>query len=72
MKLIPIALSLILVGCGQASHDASPTAAGHYQLAVDSGGNAWRLDTNTGEMKRCWQGTPPAKTAPSCYTATQD
>ena len=72
MKLALIALCLILVGCSRASHDESPTAAAHYQLVVDSGGNAWRLDTNTGEMKRCWQGTPPGVKAPTCYTATQE
>jgi hypothetical protein len=72
MKLMLIALSLTLIGCNQASRNASPTAAGHYQLAVDSGGNAWRLDTSTGEMKRCWQGTPQAQKAPSCYIATQE
>jgi hypothetical protein len=71
LKLIFIALCLNFAGCHQAPRDALPTAAGHYQFAVDSGGNAWRLDTTTGEMKRCWQGTPAAK-APTCYTATQE
>ena len=71
IKLALIALCLILVGCNGASHDASPTSAARYQLVVDNGGNSWRLDTNTGEIKRCWQGTPPGK-APTCYIATQE
>ncbi len=72
MKSALFAFCLILAGCHQAPREASYPSAGRYQLVVDSGGNAWRLDTNTGEMKRCWQGTPPAVKAPACYTATQD
>ena len=71
MKTSLIVLCLLIVGCDQLSRDAPPkTALAHYQLVSDDGGNAWRLDTNTGEMKRCWQGTPGV-VAPSCYAAIQ-
>ena len=43
---------------------------GHFQLAVDNDGNAWILDTNTGEMIHCLKGKPGIET-PTCYTAIQ-
>ena len=44
---------------------------GRYQLMPDADGNAWRIDSITGETKRCWRGTPGLK-APTCITATQE
>jgi hypothetical protein len=66
-------LALLISGCDQLFHDASskPDSA-HYQLVTDTNGNAWRLDTITGEMKRCWQGNPVGNDfPPTCYLAIQ-
>jgi hypothetical protein len=70
MKVALVVLCLTLAGCDQLGHESSPKAAppSHFQLAVDNNGNAWVLDTNTGEAKRCWQGNPDLP--PTCYTAT--
>lgn len=71
MKSAFIALCLILAGCDQLGHESQPKATpDHFQLAVDSNGNAWVLDTRTGEAKRCWQGTA-GSFPPICYTAIQ-
>lgn len=64
-------MSLALVGC-----DVKPTReqtienrdSARFSLSVDQGGNAWRLDTRTGEMLRCWQGTA-GSFPPQCYQA---
>ncbi len=75
MKAFFITLCLALVGCDQLSPEKtvqSKEVAPRYQMAVDSEGNAWRLDTVSGEIKRCWQGSPgSANYPPSCYTADQ-
>jgi hypothetical protein len=71
MKVALAVLCIILSGCDQLARQAQPEAAAdHLQLAVDNGGNAWVLDTHTGEAKRCWQGTP-GSFPPICYTALQ-
>jgi hypothetical protein len=61
--------SLTLLGCQQSQDSQPPT--GRYQLVVDANGNAWRVDSITGETKRCWQGTPGVR-APFCVAATQE
>jgi hypothetical protein len=60
---------LALGGCHQTSQAAAP--AERYRLVVDANGSAWRLDSVTGETKRCWPGNPGV-TAPTCVTATQE
>jgi hypothetical protein len=64
-----LAISLTLLGCQQ-SQSTQPQA-GRYQLVVDANGNAWRVNSVTGETKRCWQGTPSVR-APVCVAATQE
>ena len=66
MKIILILFCLILAGCDQ----ASKSGVGNYQLSVDVSGNAWVVDTRTGETKRCWQGMAGV-TLPSCSVAVQ-
>lgn len=69
MKAALVVLCLVLAGCGQLGREPLPkTAPDHFQLAVDSNGNAWVLDTRTGEAKRCWQGNA-GSFPPTCYTA---
>ena len=62
---VTIAVALLaLAGCDQLFTTKVVAAKGeipHYQLAIDKDGNAWRLNTVTGEMKKCWQGTPGAQ-----------
>lgn len=71
MKPALIIFCLFLTACDQLPHGSlSRAEATHYQLVSDKDGNAWRLDTNSGELKRCWQGTPGIQ-APSCFTARQ-
>jgi len=71
MKAALTALCLILAGCDQLGRESPPKAApDHFQLAVDSSGNAWVLDARSGEARRCWQGTP-GSFPPTCYTAIQ-
>jgi hypothetical protein len=52
---------LLLVGCGEAD------SLGRYQLAVNTAGSVWRLDTKTGEVAICAVeiGAPPLKV--NCY-----
>ncbi len=64
-----LAVCLALAACSPPPRDGTPPA--RYQLAVDGTGNAWRLDTVTGETRRCWQGTPGVR-SPSCYVATME
>ena len=69
MKSALVAFCLFLAGCDQLEHESQSKAVpNHFQLAVD--GNAWVLDTRTGEAKRCWQGTA-GSFPPTCYTAIQ-
>jgi hypothetical protein len=72
MKVAFVVFCLALAGCDQLGHESSPEAdADHFQLAVDSNGNAWVLDTRTGESKRCWQGSA-GSSPPTCYTSIQN
>ena len=69
MKVALVVFCLALTGCDQFGQTSPPEAdSDHFQLAVDSTGNAWVLDTRTGESKRCWQGTP-GSLQPTCYVA---
>ena len=62
MKLVLSIMSvLLLYGC---ELDTKP----NYQLGVDANGQAWVLNTKTGDLKKCWQGTV-GLVAPSCYVA---
>ena len=71
MKITLIMLCLVLAGCDRYKVvPASDLPISTYQIVSDSNGNAWRVNTITGEMMRCWQGTPGV-TAPSCYMAIQ-
>jgi len=70
MKVALVAFCLILAGCDQFGRDSPDADPDHFHLAVDSNGNAWVLDTRTGETKRCWQGTA-GSSPPTCYTAAQ-
>lgn len=68
MHYVLLSLSILLSGCYDnrgASHQA-----GRFQLVADVNGNTWRIDTVSGETKRCWQGTVGV-IAPQCYTAEQ-
>jgi hypothetical protein len=62
-------LKIVIAGCNQPARNEVST--GRYQLAVDGQGNAWQLDTVTGDMKRCWQGAPGIR-SPICYKVTQE
>jgi len=66
MKIYLIIICLALAGCDQVSKSSS----GNFQISVDANGNAWVVDTRSGEVKRCWQGVPPVS-LPSCYPAIQ-
>lgn len=68
-RTIPVLMSLLFLSACQPVKNPS-TPESRYSLAVDSTGNAWRLDTVTGEMRKCWQGQPPIST-PTCIVATQ-
>lgn len=70
MKCIASAIILLLTLSGCQEHQNATTPSGRYQLQVDQEGNAWRLDSVSGETKRCWRGTPGA-VAPRCITAVQ-
>jgi len=70
-KLLFVTCTFILAGCEPSKNfETSHAKNEHYQLAVDGEGNAWRLDTSSGEMSRCWQGMAKYA-APTCYKATQ-
>lgn len=69
IRAFVLSISLTLIGCQQSQ--ATNPQTGRYQLVVDASGNAWRVDSVTGETKRCWQGTPGVH-APACVTATQE
>ena len=68
-----IIICAAFAGCTQPSTDSARQVpdVNHYQIAVDNDGNAWRLDTRTGETKKCWQGMSVGGSPPSCYTAIQ-
>lgn len=68
-NVLVILVSITLLGCQQNQGSQPPT--GRYQLVVDANGNAWRVDSTTGETKRCWQGTPGVR-APFCVAAAQE
>jgi hypothetical protein len=68
MRLLLLALLFLMSGCYD-NHGALPQT-GRYQLIADVNGNTWRLDTVSGETKRCWQGTVGV-VAPQCITAEQ-
>lgn len=70
MRFVTIIIcALLLTACNQQqAQEQRVVASGQYQLAVDHNGNAWRLNTVTGEMSRCWQGTASTY-PPACYTA---
>lgn len=73
MKIMLVVLCLILVGCERSNIvPASDLPISTYQIVSDSNGNAWRVNTITGEVKRCWQGSPGVTAyPPTCYTAAQ-
>lgn len=64
MKLI-IAFLLLLLCVQTPAETYHPPS--QYALGVDPGG-AWRLNVNTGEMKRCYHDAPAA---PVCVVAIQ-
>lgn len=64
------ATCLMLAGCIPSSKTTIDADTKHYQLAVDNDGNAWRLDTKSGQMEKCWQGNPLMNNA-QCMEATQ-
>ena len=68
MRHFSLALAVLLSGCYDNHGSSSQT--GRYQLIADVNGNTWRIDTVSGETKRCWQGTV-GLVAPQCYTAVQ-
>ena len=69
MKVALLSLCFIITGCDQLGNGAPPQDdLDHFQLAVDSKGDAWVLDTRTGESKKCWQGNAGSN-PPTCYTA---
>jgi len=61
MRLISVALCVLLGACSQ--QQPRP-----YSVVVDKDGNVWKVDTGTGELWRCWQGTPGV-VSPQCYKA---
>ena len=66
-----VMLGISLAACDRQAPDTMPKSiSAHYQLAVDTEGNSWTLDTTTGETKRCWQGAP-GLALPQCYIAVQ-
>jgi hypothetical protein len=71
--ILMMLLAFAVTGCDKIGRESPPLAVpDHFQLAVDSNGNAWVLDTRSGEARRCWQGTPGAVAyPPSCYPAIQ-
>ena len=66
MKIYIIFICLVLAGCDQISK--APSA--NFQISADASGNAWIVDTRTGDAKRCWQGIPTVS-LPTCYQAIQ-
>ena len=67
--VVLVTLVFAFAGCEKVGLDSHPKESpDHFQLAVDSTGNAWVLNTRTGDAKKCWQGTPGAF-SPTCYSA---
>jgi hypothetical protein len=65
-----IAFLLLLCACDQRGTESPLARSARYQFGVDAEGNVWRMDTVTGEVKRCWQGTQGTMPyPPTCYTA---
>ena len=65
MKIYLILFCLVLTGCDQIGKGSA-----NYQISSDATGNAWIVDTRTGDAKRCWQGIPTVS-SPTCYQAVQ-
>jgi len=70
MKIALLFVCLAFAGCDQLRSDSTETDSDHFQLAVDSKGDAWVLDIRTGETKKCWQGSA-GTSPPTCYVAVQ-
>ena len=68
MKIVLIVLCLTIAGCDQLTNNSPDVDPDHFKLTVDSRGDAWVLDTRTGELRRCWQGIA-GSTPPTCYNA---
>lgn len=73
LSLAAVAILIVTSACDPQGKllPPAPPQASHFAVAVDPDGNAWRLDTQTGEMWKCWQGTAIAAAAypPRCFRA---
>lgn len=73
-----VLICLLAAGCTLPNGAKDQLSAGareqtnqpHYQLAGDGDGNACRLDTISGQMDKCWQGTGGLYNA-TCAIATE-
>jgi len=65
--------ALPLLSCTSRVSEPLPAPAPpaeHYRVVADEGG-AWKIDTQSGRLWRCFQGTPwmAGGKSPTCYAA---